>query len=196
MVPVTRPFSIDEDYDRNHASNTSRYGNYLASRSHRFVDDDTEQPTTDPAQFARLAWEISLSPIMSPGYVRAHPRIQSVSTAWDDDDRFGVAVTLAAPLPTPIAAVVAAGTAGQRWRDWDRDWHSDWWFEPYALDRPAAYTTVTVRIPIPRECLPTPTYAANGEPDVDTGKDTVRVLCARLNSHLQPLFAALDNPPR
>lgn len=200
MATPDRPFWIDDDYDSNYtvggwerfATTTSRYGNYLASRAHRFLDEDTEAPTTDPAEFAGLAWQISLSPIMAPGYVRTHPRIQSVTTTGDDDHRFGVALTLAAPLPAPVAAAIA----GHRWRDWERDWHSDWWFEPYPLDRPAAYTTVAIRIPIPRECLPTPAYYRNGDPDVEVAKQTVRVLCARLNEQLQPILDALTNPTR
>lgn len=193
MATPDCPFWIDDDYDRNHASNTSRYGNYLASRAHRFTDPDTMEPTTDPAEFAGLAWEISQSPIMAPGYVHSHPRIQSVSTTRDDDNRFGVVLTLAAPLPAPLAAAISTGSSGERWQDWDRDWYSGWWFEPYALDRPAAYTTVTVRIPVPRDCLPVPAYRSNGDPDVDTAKETVRVLCSRLNQRLLPLFAALDS---
>jgi hypothetical protein len=184
-----RLFRIDDDYDRTYASGSggSRYGNYLADRTRLFVDDDTEQPTTDPAHFADQAFQISLLPVMSPSYVRTHPRILSVDTAWDDDDRFGVVVAFAAPLPASIALAIVA-TGGRPWRDWD----PPCWYEPYELDRPAAYTTVTIRMPIPRDDLPEPAYHRDGAPEVTTAKAAVRVISARVNSHLQPVFAALD----
>ncbi|HEX3778163.1 MAG TPA: hypothetical protein VHX38_00715 [Pseudonocardiaceae bacterium] len=191
-MPIDRPFSVDEDYDTTHASTGSRYGNYLASRTRLFVDTDTERPGTDPLSFAATAFTIAQSPVMSPGYVRSHPRIQAVNTHWDDNGRLAIEVGLAAPLPAPIAAAIG----GRGWQDWTRDYHSGWWFEPFDCDRPSAHTLVIVRVPIIPDTLPTPAYHHDGAPDIAAAKAAVRVVCHQLNRSLTDIFTALGNYSR
>jgi len=182
----TRAFCVDEDYDRANAGDgRSRYRSYLDSRSHLFVEDG--EPVTDPLVFAATVFTIANSPVMSPGYVRQHPRIRAVSWCWDDDHRIGFDIHLPAPLPAPVATALR----GQDWADWQRDWRSDWWWEPYDNDRPAAYTVLIVRVPLPVDILPAPVYR-DGVPDLATAKTAVAVVCDQLNTHLAGILTALN----
>lgn len=183
---IAAAFTIDEGYDI-HVAGCSRYGNYLAGRSHLFLDDDG-QLTGDPVVFAAIALSIACSPVMSPGYVYTHPRITNFARRWDDEGRLAAfGVTLIAPLPVSIAEAIR----GQDWQDWRRDWSSEFWFEPDSNDRPAAYTVVTIRIPVAGFELPTPLYEA-GAPQVAAAKAAVAALCAHLNTHLATILTALD----
>lgn len=188
----TRPFTIDDRYDRN-SDGTSRFAAYLAGRAQWFSDlTDTGVPTSDVTRFAEYAFRIALAPIMAPGYVHTHPRIRDVLADRDEDGRLAIAVSLAAPLPGPVAAAIA----GRGWRDWDRDWHTGQWSVPERNDRPAAYTLVTIRVPIIPDPLPTPDYDPTGTPRVGAAKAAVQQVCRQLNHALGDVFAALDNPPR
>lgn len=181
----TRAFVVDEDYDVNHASDRhSRYGSYLYSRSHLFHEDG--EPITDAGEFAAVAFTIACAPVMSPGYVREHPRVRHVSRCWDDDHRLAFEVQVVAPLPAPIAEAIRS----KGWADWQRQWGSEWWFEPYDNNRPGAYTVVTVRVPLAPDSLPMPAYTA-GAPDLDAARTAVRAVCGQLNTHLTPILAAL-----
>ncbi|HEX5120460.1 MAG TPA: hypothetical protein VFW65_35210 [Pseudonocardiaceae bacterium] len=185
-----RAFWIDDAYDRDQASNGhSRYGAYLADRADQFHEDG--QAITDPVQFARLAFTIASSPIMAPGYVHSHPRVLDVLWQRDDEARMAIQVRLAAPLPEPIATVI--GRDRRPWADWSRPWPGTAWFEPYDNDRPGAYTTVAVRIPLDPSALsslPAPAYR-RGEPNLATAQAAVRAVCGHLNTALADILAAL-----
>lgn len=182
-----RAFWIDDVYDRDYASDgRSRYGAYLAARTHLFREDD--EPVTDPVLFARLAFTIASSPIMAPGYVHHHPRVLDVAWCRDDEGRTAVEVRLIAPLPEPIAAVIRRDR--RLWADWSRPWPGDHWFAPYDNDRPGAYTTVTIRIPLDPTALLAPTYH-RGAPDLATAQAAVRAVCGLLNTALADILAAL-----
>jgi hypothetical protein len=184
---MTRAFCVDEDYDTRAASNGhSRYGSYLYSRAHLFCEDG--EPTTDPQLFAATAFTIACAPVMSPGYVHQHPRIRHMSWCWDDEDRAAFTIQLAAPLPAPIAEHLR----GKDWAGWGREWRSDCWFEPYDNDRPAAYTVVTVRIPIGVDTLPDTAYTPDGTPTVTAAKPAVRAVCDQLTAHLAGILTALE----
>jgi hypothetical protein len=181
-------FWTDDDYDRDHASNgRSRYGSYLASRAHQFHEDG--DPITDPVEFALLAFTIASSPVMAPGYVCQHPRVLDVAWPHDDEDRTAAEVRLVAPLPEPIATVIRRDR--RTWAGWHRPWRGDQWFEPYDNDRPGAYTTVTIRIPLNPNTLPAPVYQ-RGVPDLATAQRAVRAVCAQLNTALADILAALS----
>jgi hypothetical protein len=183
--PADTAFWVDEVYDREYASDRgARYGAYLRDRHHRFHDGGT--PTSDPREFAALAFTIASGPIMSPGYVHRHPRIHQVSWGRDDEDRYAFDLDLATPLP----AVIEQAVRGQGWAGWDRDWHGDAWWTPYRNDRPAAWTTCTVRIPLPADVLPAPAYR-DGHVHVTTAKAAVAAVCAHLNQDLAGILTAL-----
>jgi hypothetical protein len=187
-----RPFTVDDAYDRN-GDGSSRFAAYLSGRAQWFSDlTDTGVPTADVTRFAEYAFRIALAPIMAPGYVRTHPRIQDVTADHDQDDRLAIAIGLAAPLPGPVAAAIA----GRGWHEWDRDHLSGQWFAPERNDRPAAYTLVTVRVPIVPDALPTPAYDRTGAPRVRAAKAAVEQVCRQLNRALGDVFTALDHPPR
>lgn len=165
-------FEPDEDYDRTHASNgVSRYGAYLVHYQHRFLDDD--HLTLDAERFAAAAWLIAQPPVMTPGHVRAHPRVQATDVRWDDDQRVAVCVDLAVSAPAE-----AAGLA-YPWRGWSRDRRGRWWApEDYA--GPSAVTLLRVAVPLTGTRLPEVCYR-RGVPDVDTAKRAAYAVCVLLN---------------
>lgn len=177
-------FTTDDRVDRERASDgVSRYGAYLAQRQYAFHEDD--EPTADRVAFALAAWSIAGSPIMSPGYVSCHPRIQGTEVHWDDDHRAAIAVEIAVPAP------LAAGKLPSRWRGWTCDHWARRWLDPYVNDRVTALTTLTVRVPLDPTELPIPKYVS-GTPNTTTAKRAVAAICRRLNAELDGLLDALD----
>src|SRR6266567_4750521 len=69
---------VDENWDLVNASDrVSRYGAYLRGHTELF-DPWREAPhgiTRDAGEFAIAALQVATGPIMSPGYVRWHPRV-------------------------------------------------------------------------------------------------------------------------
>lgn len=183
MHPPTA-FTIDERYDRVHASDRrSRFGVYLAKQPFSDFDDE---PTRDPALFAALALETALPPIMSPPYVIAHRRILDVRVHRDDDARVAVEVDLATPLPTAALKLI-----GWHWRSWCTDRTSGRYYAPEDNDRPAALSRVTLRIPLDRRRLPAPRYHQNGAPKAGVAKEAVQLAVLQLNGTLGELLVAL-----
>jgi hypothetical protein len=91
MSLVPAAFWVDHDHDRGHASDgISRYGAYLR--------DATFEPWTDHDQaveWAAFAWRRATGPVMSPSYVRYHPRVRGAQlerSGWDGN--LAAAVTL------------------------------------------------------------------------------------------------------
>ena len=145
-------FAVDETYDRDYSDDgRSRFGAYLRQRADAFADGDG--PTADRCSFAISAWRIAQSPIMAPGYVRRHPRVLGTDTHWDDEHRVAITVQLAAALPAALVRAID----GWRWRGWEQVGYTETrWVEPYDNDRPAAFTIVTVRVPLTDAVLPRP----------------------------------------
>jgi hypothetical protein len=165
-------FWVDEDYDREYASDgVSRYWSSLRRRSGQFRWDG--MVTRDPELFALTAFEIGSPPIMSPGYVRHHPRVQHVTRLRDDYGRYALAVDLAAPLPAGAPDYLS----GWSWAGWCED---QGWAPPWDNDRPAAYTTLTIRMPVSADWLPKATYDESGNPSWLPVQLAVHTLCARL----------------
>src|SRR5262249_49859482 len=82
MTSASTAFWVDRDYDREYASDgISRYGAYLG--------DATFEPWTDHDQqveWAAFTWRRATGPVMSPGYVRYHPRVLAARlerSGWD-----------------------------------------------------------------------------------------------------------------
>ncbi|HEX3786000.1 MAG TPA: hypothetical protein VHX38_40640 [Pseudonocardiaceae bacterium] len=183
--------TVDDHYDRDNASDrVSRYGAYLAQNARLFLDDGV--PTADVSWFAFSAWEIASSPIMAPGYVQTHPRVVGAEPHWDEDGRPALTVRLVAPHPLRVPEAL-----GRNVRTWEpqRDVNQGIyaWSEPWNNDRLSAYTTLTVRVPVVANVLPTPRYRS-GIPDTATAKHAVKTLCAVVNPPISYLIAALDAP--
>jgi hypothetical protein len=181
-------FTVDETYDRDFSSDgRSRFGAYLRQQAGMF--DDGDGPTTDSCSFAVSAWRIAQSPIMAPGYVRTHSRVLGTEACWDDDRRVAMAIQVATPLPGVLVRVID----GWRWRGWQQVGFTETrWVEHYDNDRPAAFTTVTMRIPVAAAALPTPRYRT-GAADTATAKRAVCALCDLFNEQIRPVLVALDN---
>jgi hypothetical protein len=173
-------FRTDELYDREQASDgESRYGAYLAQHRARFLDYD-ERPATDPLEFAAAAWDIAQSPIMSPGYVTPHPRIQAADVTWDDEQNLAITVTIAVD-DIPVVARM------HRARGWSQDSVSARWYDPQDSSRLTALCLVKVRVPILAKALPCPEYR-DMSPCTLTAKDAVAAVCALLNRELTDLL--------
>lgn len=174
--------AVDDTYDREMASDgQSRFGAYLRQRAGSFGDIQD-----DVLRVALTAWRIAQSPIMAPGYVRWHPRVVNTDEHWDDEGRAGLTVQMAAPLPPPVIQSIGYW----RWQGWERYGWQQRWVEPYDNDRPAAFTTLAVRLPIDPDLLPTPTFR-HGIPTLQTARHAIRCLCRIANETLTPILAAL-----
>ena len=114
-------FWIDYDYDRENASDgISRYGAYVrrSSALAESWDGTWDDAQVRQARFAEAAWATATTPVMSPGFVRRHPRVISAVVqfnAWDAT--LAGSVQLVTPWPHALASS----------RDWRRDvWWQDW----------------------------------------------------------------------
>ncbi|OLF07077.1 hypothetical protein [Actinophytocola xanthii] len=180
-------FVLRDVYDLAHASDgRSRYGAYLAHNTGRFRDID-DIPSSDPAAFAAAAFAIASRPIMSPPYVSTHPRVVFAAPSWDQDRPPGLSIDLATPMSASIADQLPTGTAG-----WEHDPRTGQYHPPDGDSRLAAYTRLTVRLPLPVELLPPPSYTATGIAEVETAKRAVRTISAHANSVLAHLIVALN----
>jgi len=182
-------FRTDDERDRDLASDRrSRYGAYVAQWRHVFHDEGSEHPpTTCPLRFAVAAWTVATPPIMAPGYVTAHPRIQNTAMHWDDDSRVAVAVHIAVPAP-PVTNRLPS-----RWSGWARDSWSLRWQDPYNVDGVTVLSSLTIRIPLIADRLPTPQYEQD-VPNALVAKEAVAAICRIANAELEDLLSALDTP--
>lgn len=179
-------FTIDERYDRVHASDRrSRFGAYLTMRTSSFLDAG-DAPTANPAIFAVTAFTTGLSPVMAPPYVATHRRILNARSHIDEERRVAMAVDLAVPLPPSAAELLT-----WRWRGWDTTGATSRYRIPDDNDRPAAFAQVTVRIPIDSRRLPEPRYRRDGSPNVEVAKEAVQLTALQLNGTLGEVLAAL-----
>jgi hypothetical protein len=118
-MPLTQTqplWRVDDAHDLDQASDGfSRFGAYLSTRTHD-LDLEWSAPADRAFSFACWAWRIATPPVMSPGYVRLGPAIES-AILWRDsyEGLPAAAVTVCAPLPPALAA-----TRGG-WRGWARD---------------------------------------------------------------------------
>ncbi|MBA8825312.1 hypothetical protein FHX42_002663 [Saccharopolyspora lacisalsi] len=177
-------FTPDDQYDRDHASDgESRYGAYLRRNLASFLDID-DWPTGDPLEFAAAAWRVAQSPVMSPAYVTAHPRVLSTSVGWDFEHCLAITVEVASGVPREVARGLRGSWTG--WREGDP------WFDEEANDRPVASSVLKFRVPMPEDGLPEPAYRAASEPDTEVAKEAVEIVCGRLNAALGGAFSRFD----
>src|SRR6266496_4954291 len=124
---------VDSDWDRTNASDrVSRYGAYLRSHTELFDYSWGEAPgsiTEDPGEFAIAALQVATGPIMSPGYVRWHPRVldYKLDRGLDPEPgRLVCTVTLATSLPLWLGSPWWSWTErlGDPWCDPDDTRHA------------------------------------------------------------------------
>jgi hypothetical protein len=182
-------FTVDETADTELASDgMSRYSAYLRQKTHMFlVDGQGCPPTEDTVEFACIAWTIARPPIMVPGYVSDHPRIQDATVRWDDDGRAALATHIAIPAP------MAADRLSSRWRGWTRLPHSQGWVCPDDNQHITVLNTLTVLVPLDTGILPAPRYE-RGVASSDVAKRSIAALCETLNKELADLLTAIDDP--
>jgi hypothetical protein len=173
-------FAPDDEYDRIYASNSvSRYSVYLAQYAVLFKEGD--EPTKDAGRFAGAAWRIALPPIMAPGYVHAHGRVQRVEVRGDEEQRLAACVDLAVSSAPEAAGLVYP------WRRWIRE-DGGCWREPDDYAHPAALTVLRVAVPLAGVPLPDPCYR-HGLPDTTSAKQAVRAVCVTVNAALRSVVA-------
>lgn len=180
---------VEEKHDRESASDRrSRYGAYLRDRYRLFHEDGTQ--LLEPDEFAEAAFTIACSPIMSPGYVETHRRVCHVGWCWDADRRPAVELALVVPPPAPLARLLA-GRDWQGWKAYGRYSDPSHWVEPAEHTVRAAFTTLTLRIPVVVSALPNATYAGR-HADLDTAKEAVAVVCRQVNATAGTVLALLE----
>ncbi len=177
---------IDRDYDRANASDgVSRYGAYLADHADLF-DPWEEAPdgvTGDPVEFVVAAFRVATGPIMSPGYVRWHGRVQGHDVGRSEhDDRLLVSVTLAVPSPVRLP---------WDWHGWERDFHGCY-LEPDDR-RPVGLARLELRWPVGTDQLHTPSRPRRpGVPNLRDAARTVETVVATVNATVGPVLADLE----
>jgi hypothetical protein len=180
---------VDADWDRARASDgVSRYGAYLRGHAEAFAPlygADAGGITLDAGEFAAAALRVATGPVMSPGYVRWHPRVLDHTVSHGDDPEPGrlvCGVTLAISLPRWL---------GVPWWSWTERF-GDPWREPDD-DRHAALARLALRWPLPISALPLPRPPATpGGPNLRDAKASVAALVGVINATAGPVLAALE----
>jgi hypothetical protein len=195
MSVAPAAFWVDRDHDREHASDgVSRYGAYLR--------DAAFEPWTDNDQaveWAVFAWRRATGPVMSPGYVRYHPRVLAARlerSGWDGS--LVVGVDLVSAWPERLKAALGRGMrlGGQNvyWQDWPVEYRGGdaiSYYEPSEADvaaRPYLLTTVGLRFTVPSAELPEP--PATPAALLSAGQQAVAVMVVELNRIVGPVLRA------
>jgi hypothetical protein len=188
---TANPFWIDQDYDRDYASDgRSRYAHYLSDAADTFDEIWADDPAVE---FAAIAWRVANGPIMSPGLVRHHPQIVEASALRSDwNGRMLGSVRLVAPRPRQLADLrTPAG-------GWYRDLHLDPWNDRYEgvggreLEQ-AAYLTTEVQVlwQFPDDAVPKiSAVPPAGDRRYRHALACVKSLVAEFNRQVRPIIAA------
>jgi len=199
MSDASVAFWVDTSYDRENSSDgRSRYGAYLR--------DAAFEPWTDndrAAEWAEFAWRRATGPVMSPGYVRCHPRVRSARlqrSGWDGS--IIASVGLACSWPDQIKATLtrslALGGKAAYWHDWPTGYLGDdtCYCQPGEADlatRPYLLTTLSLQFTVPSAALPAPPADATAE--LGAAQQVVAVLVSELNRIVGPILGALSGSP-
>ena len=198
MSPIPTAFWVDRGYDREHASDgVSRVGAYLRDAScEPWTDDDRA------VEWAVFAWERATGPVMSPGYVRYHPRVLSARLArsgWDGSLVAAVSLVFAWPeqLTRALAQTVRLVDQETYWQDWPAELRGGTacYYEPGEADvaaRPYLLTTLGLQFTVPSAALPQP--PATPSERLGGGQQAVAVVVAELNRVVGPVLATGDTP--
>jgi hypothetical protein len=193
---------VDRDYDREYASDgISRYGAYLR--------DVTFEPWTDcdqQVEWAVFAWRRATGPVMSPGYVRHHPRVLAARlerSAWDGGLVTDVALVSAWPEQL-TGALVEPVRLGGREADWQgsqaywQDWPTQYlgsditrYHEPSEADvaaQPYLLTTLSLQFTMSSAALPQPPATPGAV--LNAGQHAVAIVVAELNWIVSPVLGA------
>jgi len=183
-TPRTKYLVIDDDYDRDHASDgLSRFGAYVAMRLPLVLEADRDVPT-DPVRWASFAWASATTPVMSPGYLTWTGPIEDIQVGWDDG-HLAVETTLRAPSPVHLPG----------WQGWDRDRNGNM-CEPWHGDR-TALSRLTLTAKIAGARLPVPPEDPGCRMElVLTAKATIGVLASVIDDLLAPVIAELSDSGR
>jgi hypothetical protein len=196
---MTAAFWIDDDYDRENASDgVSRYGAYVrrSSALAECWDSTWDDPQVRRARFAEAAWATATTPVMSPGLVRRHPRVISAAVqfnAWDAT--LAGAVQLITPWPQPLASS----------RGWQREtWWQDWpmellggrrWREPDEHELAGhAYLMASAWLVFPLHPATSLPWAPSGPRDQveATAREAVTTLVQAMNAVVAPVVETLE----
>ncbi len=181
---------VDAGWDRSRASDqVSRYGAYLRGHAGLFApghgEDAPEGITQDAGEFAIAAFRVATGPVMSPGYVRWHPRVLDHQVGRGEDPEPGrlvcrVALAIALPL-----------WLGSPWWSWTERFGNPW--RQPDDDRHAALASLVLRWPLPVAELPRPGEPARpGLPNLGDAQASVRALVAAINATAGPVLAELE----
>ncbi len=190
-------FWIDYDYDRENASDgVSRYGAYVrrSSTMAESWDGTWDDPQTRQARFAEAAWATATTPVMSPGFIRRHPRVIATAVqanTWDATLTGNV--RLITPWPRPLASS-RAWQRGQWWQDWPMETlREQRWREPDERELAGhAYLMASAWLCFPlRPSLPQPP-SGPGDSVEATARETVAALVRAMNAVIAPVIQTLE----
>ena len=200
-MSLTAPaFWVDRDYDREYASDgVSRYGAYLR--------DAAFEPWTDGDQaveWAVFAWGRATGPVMSPGYVRCHPRVLAARlerSGWDGSLAAGVDLVSCWPeeLKTAAARGLRLGDRDGYWQDWPTEYRGGGtlsYCQPSEADvaaRPYLLATVSLQFTVAPAGLPQPPVTPAAV--LGAGQHAVAVVVAELNRVAGPVLSAFPGDP-
>jgi len=196
----TTAFWIDDAYDRDQASDgVSRFGAYVRqSRSIAGCWDGARYNVS--ARFAAAAWETATPPVMSPGYVRRHPRVLRARVDVSPWNATLVgSVELVMPWPDPLAS--AGGWQGSTcWRDWPAEslGRRDAYREPDDDELAAhAYLMASARLHFPLDpLLPgLPSVPSSPRFCVEHARMAIEALVIAMNAAVAPVIGALEGRP-
>jgi hypothetical protein len=181
---VSDAFWIDEQYDRDNASNgVSRYDSYVRLYQAEFAEAIISD--RDRSAFAAVAWRVATGPIMAPGYVRQHERVRSARLTRNyEDGSLYATVDLVGITPRRLEY------GPPQWWPWPRE-HGHY-YEPEGRDLISArflLTTTTALFPLPKEFLPG--WGSIGKVE-DAAKRVVHKLVALMNDTVTPLIQTLE----
>lgn len=185
-------FRIDFEYD----ADGSRFLNYVRLNQGWFADCwDMDDPGAD---FAATVWRIANGPVMSPGYVRRHPRILAAALERSDwDGKLLACVDLITPAPEALRQSSEWG-GGRWWRGWlsesliGREAYYEPGGQELARD-PYILPSVSLRWAVPESVVPDPPASVPSLPDLQhAAKLAVAVLAAELNRTVNPILAQLE----
>jgi len=189
-------FWIDHDYDREHASDgVSRYGAYVRGAVFE------PQPGDDGAAgLAEFAWRRGTGPVMSPGYVRRHPRIAVARlerSGWDGSLLAMAGLVIGQPGPLRY---LPAGDGPATWRHWPADFSfgtgHDEWREPGGEEVARGrhlLCTASLRFTVPATGLARPPAQPGMPLLLAQCRDTVAALVRTLNTIVSLVIARIDN---
>lgn len=193
-MTASDPFWIDDEYDRENASDgTSRYGAYVRQAVFEpWADED------QPVELAVFAWRQATTPVMSPGYVRRHPRILAAQLERSDWDGSLLAmVNLVTAQPGPLQYLRCDDERGM-WQDWPHEWSfasdRDIWHEPASEDlarSPYLLCSASLRFAVPSARLPEPAADL-----VSACQASVAEIVRQLNAIIRPVLDRIEGSAR